>query len=391
VSVKSTLATNGFRANLRAMRFNLMEFSGGLGDLGTFIPLAVAMSLASDMDIGVILIFAGIANILTGVIFGLPVPVQPMKAIAAVAIAEQLAAGEIAAAGLLMGVAMVALGVSGAVEKIKNWVPLAVVRGIQLGVGIKLAIKGFEFIAGTPWIALDGALVAVVLGVLTLALTSSGITPTALGLFAIGAVIMFVNLPAETAFFYPGSLELNVIVPTVSQWQQGLLRGALPQLPLTILNSVIAICALSGDLFPGKRISNKSMATSVGAMNLLFCWFGAMPMCHGSGGLAGQYHFGARTGGSVVMLGVSKLLVGALLGVGAMTLLQYYPLSILGTLLIFAGIELSKPAMSINDKRGYTIMTLTVIGILAVNTFVGFSVGIVVALFLRSNSAKQRR
>ncbi len=379
----NNIPTTRFTTNLREMRFNLMEFSGGLGDLGTFIPLAVAMSLASDMNIAVILVFAGIANILTGVIFGLPVPVQPMKAIAAVAIAEQLGVGEIAAAGLLMGIIMIVLGVSGAVVKIKDWVPLAVVRGIQLGVGIKLALKGFEFITGTPWVALDGALTAVILGVATLALARSDKIPTALVIFSIGVVIMFANLPAGTKFFFPGSLDLATALPTAAQWQQGMLRGALPQLPLTILNSVIAVCALSGDLFPGKRISTKSMATSVGAMNLLFCWFGAMPMCHGSGGLAGQYHFGARTGGSVVMLGIAKLVVGITLGIGAMTLLQYYPLSILGTLLVFAGVELSKPAMSVKEKSGFIAMILTVIGILAINAFVGVILGLTIAALLR--------
>ncbi len=369
--------------NIREMRFSLMEFSGGLGDLGTFIPLAVAMSLANGMDIAVVLIFAGIANILTGVLFGLPVPVQPMKAIAAVAIAEQLGTGEIAAAGLLMGVLMITLSATGAVEKIKNIVPVAVVRGIQLGVGLKLAIKGVEFIAGADWLALDGALIAIILGVITLALMRAKQIPTALGIFAVGIAIMFINLPSGTTFFQPGSLELQFIIPTLTEWRQGFLRGALPQLSLTLLNSVIAVCALSGDLFPNKRISTKSMATSVGAMNLLFCWFGAMPMCHGSGGLAGQYHFGARTGGSVVMLGIGKLIVGISLGVGAMTLLQYYPLSILGTLLVFAGIELSKPAMSVTDKRGFTVLLLTVVGILALNTFAGVIMGLVTATLLK--------
>ncbi len=369
-------------ANVRGMRFSLMEFSGGLGDLGTFIPLAVAMSLASGMDIAVILVFAGVANVLAGGIFGLPVPVQPMKAIAAVAIAEQLGAGEIAAAGLLMGALMLTLGVSGAIGKIERVIPIAVVRGIQLGVGIKLALKGAAMIGATEWLALDGVIVALVLGALTLALMRAKRVPVALGIFAIGAIVMFINLPTGTSFFHPGSLEMSVIVPTLTEWRQGFLRGALPQAPLTLLNSVIAVCALSGDLFPKKRIGVKAMSISVGALNLLFCGFGAMPMCHGSGGLAGQYHFGARTGGSVVMLGVGKLLVGVLLGVGAMTLLQYYPLSILGTLLVFAGIELAKPAMSIKDKRGYTVMLLTVVGILALNTFVGFTLGIVAALLL---------
>ena len=372
--------------NLRAMRFNLMELSGGLGDLGTFIPLAVAMALSSGMDIGVILIFSGIANILTGVIFGLPVPVQPMKAIAAVAIAEQLGVGEIAAAGLLMGALMFALGVTGAVEQIERFIPTAVVRGIQLGVGLKLGIKGLSMITDGAWVTLDGAAVALVLGAAALLLMNARRVPVALGMFSIGAVIMFINLPTGTHFFQPGSIQLSVIVPNITQWEQGFLRGALPQAPLTLLNSVIAVCALSGDLFPEKRISTRSMSTSVGAMNLLFCWFGAMPMCHGSGGLAGQYHFGARTGGSVVMLGVGKLAVGLLLGAGAMTLLQFYPLSILGVLLVFAGLELAKPARTVSDTRGFAVMLLTTIGILAVNTFVGFTIGILTALLLRSRT-----
>merc|ERR1712151_1241578 len=114
--------------------------------------------------------------------------------------------------------------------------------------------------------------------------------------------------------------------------------GTIPQLPLTTLNSVVSVCALSVDLFRseidgGKGVSRVSVASSVGLMNLIGCWFGAMPSCHGAGGLAGQFRFGARGGASILFLGVVKIAVSPTLGHTLDNVIQYYPLTILGVLL----------------------------------------------------------
>jgi len=134
------------------MRFGWMELSGSLGDLGLFLPLTAAMALACELDIGVVFILAGLMHIATGFLFGQPIPVQPMKAIAAVAISEGLMQGELAAAGLLMGVVLLALSVSGSVEWISRVIPKPLVRGIQIGVGAKLILTGAGWVAQLPMV-----------------------------------------------------------------------------------------------------------------------------------------------------------------------------------------------------------------------------------------------
>ncbi len=380
---------NDIKANLQTMRFSLLEFSGSLGDLGTFIPLVAAISIVTGMDIGLILIFAGIFNILTGLLFGQPIPVQPMKAIAAVAIAEQLLPAEIAAAGLLAGAIVFLLGVSGLISKVEHIIPKSIIRGIQLGVGLKLALKGISFISEMPLVGLNSITIALSIGLVILLLKNKKRFPAALALFSSGFLILFFLEPNVFSQFHFSLPSFQIIIPTADNWLTGFTKGTLPQIPLTLLNSVFAVCILSGDLFPSKQISTERMATSVGLMNLIGCGFGGLPMCHGSGGLAGQYHFGARTGGSVVMLGVIKLLVGLFLGVFAMQLIQLYPLSILGIMLIFAGYELAKPIRDQKQISNLIVACSTALGIIYFNTLYGFLIGLSIFLFIKLFSKKK--
>lgn len=369
------------------MRFDLHELSGSLGDLGTFVPLVVSLVAVVGMDAGSVLLFAGLFNIATGLLFKQPLPVQPMKAIAAVAIAEGLSPGAVAAAGLGAGAIVLALALVGAVEALERKIPRPVVRGIQLGIGLKLLATGVGMVMDTPWSALDGRLVALAAALLVLVAERRRRFPSALLLFLVGLGILAVASPGVLGGLAPGWSGPPVVLPSGADWQAGLTRGALPQVPLTLLNSVIAVCALSEDLFPGRGVGTKKMAVSVALMNLVGCWFGGMPACHGSGGLAGQYRFGARTGGSVVMLGVAKVAVGVALGSAALALLNAYPASILGVLLGFAGVELALPARDAATRRAFFIVAVTAGGILAVNTAVGFVLGLLAALLAPKDSA----
>jgi MFS superfamily sulfate permease-like transporter len=364
------------------MRFDAGEVSGSLGDLGTFIPLVVSLVAVCNLDLGSILLFSGLYNVATGFLFNQPIPVQPMKAIAAVAIAETLAPGSIAAAGLGSGAIVLLLGVSGVTETIERWIPRPVVRGIQLGVGLKLLIKGVSLIDASSSFSLDGWVLAVAAGGFVLVTSRFQRFPSALVLFGAGMLLLVISRPELLNGLSLGWAGPHLTTPTSGEWRQGLLWGTLPQLPLTILNSVIAVCALSGDLFPTRRVSTRQMAISVGLMNLTGCWFGAMPMCHGAGGLAGQYRFGARTGGSVVLLGVAKLTLALALGSSAIALLAAYPAGILGVLLGFAGVELALPARDCRGRDGSFLALLTAGGCLALNTALGFALGISAATVL---------
>ena len=152
--------SNSGKSLTSGIRFSWIEFSGSLGDLGLFLPLVVAMTIACDLNIGVILILAGLMNVATGFLFRQPIPVQPMKAIAAVVITEGLVQNELVAAGLLIGVIL--LICSGFVDQINRYVPKPIVRGIQLGIGLKLALKGVEWVSGLAMIGWDSIIFAVI-------------------------------------------------------------------------------------------------------------------------------------------------------------------------------------------------------------------------------------
>ena len=355
------------------IRFNWMEFSGSLGDLGLFLPLVVAMTVTAKLDIGVIFIFAGLMNIVTGLLFRQPIPVQPMKAIAVVVITEGLGHGEMAAAGILMGIMMLVMACF--IGHVNRFIPKPIIRGIQLGVGIKLAVKGAGWVGTLPFWGLNSMFFAILIGIFLLFLLKKN-QPALLYIFLMGFIVIFIDngLDMPTGFFaWP---DFQIIVPSASAWYNGFFKGALPQLPLTTLNSVIAVCALSSDYFPGRGVAPRRMAVSVGMMNLLCVPFGGMPMCHGSGGLAAQYYFGARTGGSVIMLGVMKVMAGLIFGHALLTLLQCYPKAVLGTMLIFAGIELAKAAKDVIDDNQNLILILVMAAfIIGANTFIGFLVG----------------
>ena len=144
-----------------------------------------------------------------------------------------------------------------------------------------------------------------------------------------------------------------VFVPTLDAWR--VYAMALAQLPLTTLNSVVAVAALAAELFPagagggGATPGVTALGVSVGLMNLSGCWFGAMPVCHGSGGLAAQYRFGARSGASVALLGLLKLGLGLSFGDSLLRLLRGFPKSLLGVLVVAAGLELAMVGENLNS------------------------------------------
>jgi MFS superfamily sulfate permease-like transporter len=199
--------------------------------------------------------------------------------------------------------------------------------------------------------------------------------PAMLYIFPAGFALLYWAEPSAYSGLTLAPPAFGVVWPEPNDWWAGLTRGALPQLPLTLLNSVVAVCALSADYFPGRGIPPRRMAASVGLMNLVCVPLGGMPMCHGAGGLAAQHRFGARTGGSVILLGVMKIAAGLVLGAGLLSLLQAYPRSILAVMVLAAGLTLAAAARDALKGRALVLVILTGGPILLVNTLAGFLVG----------------
>ncbi|MFQ5591624.1 MAG: putative sulfate/molybdate transporter [Phycisphaerae bacterium] len=367
----------------RRIRFDRFEASGALGDLGTFIPLLAGMVNRCGLQLGPALLSAGVMNLITGALFGIPMPVQPMKAIATVAIAEGLSESQILAAGIATGAIIMLLVLTGLIDWMSRAVPTSVVRGLQLALGLKLLTRGFEMIAGTQQLfGWDSVGLGILCAALVLLLYFSTRVPGALVVFGIGLIALLAGQPS---LLHETQLGMSWSMPSllnVDDWLVGLARGTVPQIPLTTLNSVIAVCALSNDMFPACPATPKRVALSVALMNLVCCPFGGMPMCHGAGGLASQYRFGARTGGSVVMLGVAKIALAVILGSSLLTWMQHYPQSVLGVLLLFGGLELALVCRDQNTRVSFFVMLITAGACMAVNTALGFAVGWIMAVLL---------
>ena len=343
--------------NLRTLRdAPLAELSGSLGDLGTLLPLMIALSVGGSIDIDSTLVFSGLANIATGVLFGVPLPVQPMKAIAAVAISQKFTKEQTAAAGIIVSAAVLLLSITGLLHWLHRVVPVPVVKGIQVGAGLSLAISaGTTLIQPLAWHtpALDNRIWAAAAFLLLVVAALVPRFPYALLVFLLGLVLAASQVSGTTAPSHSAAFwNPQPFVPSRETWLPSALSAALPQLPLTTLNSILAVTSLSASLFPAfpPPPSTTSLGVSVALSNLIGCWFGAMPVCHGSGGLAGQYRFGARSGASIIFLGTFKLLLGLFAGDAVVPLLQRFPKSLLGVMVLAAGVELAKVGQSVSDS-----------------------------------------
>jgi hypothetical protein len=333
------------------------EVSGSLGDLGTFLPIVIALSEGKQISLATTLIFTGIYNILTGAFFGIPLPVQPMKAIAAIAILKGLTAGQTAAAGLFVSLCILSFSISGLLEWFTRVIPIPVVKGIQVGAGLSLVIAaGGKATSQLTWLSPSWAdnylwLLAAFISLLVVSLQPKA--PYALMVTILGVVLAII-LVLSSSQTLPG-LRLwhpYTQVPLGGDWKVGILDAGIGQLPLTTLNSIIAVTHLAADLLPEVTTpSVTSIGVSVAAMNLFGCWFGAMPVCHGSGGLAAQYRFGARSGASIIFLGSVKLLLGLIFGESLANLLHSFPTALLTVMIIAAGLELAGVGESLNTDR----------------------------------------
>lgn len=339
-----------------------------MGDLGTLLPIIIALSFKVEssgdenpsdkqapISLASTLVFGGLANILTGLFFGVPLPVQPMKAIASVALVQHFNREKVASAGLFVAAIIGFLSITGLLQWFTRGIPIPVIKGIQLGVGFTLISYGGTLIMqslGDPWQVIVPILAFVVL----LWNPLYARLPYALVIVLVGIIWACIQIQVNShALERPFSLGLwkpQTFVPFPQAFRTGALEAGLGQVPLTALNSVIAVSYLSADLLPQvQEPSITSIGLSVMAINLVACWFGSMPVCHGSGGLAAQYRFGARSGASIIFLGSIKLVLGLFAGPLAKSIFQWFPRHLLGVMVIAAGLELVNVGESLNTVK----------------------------------------
>jgi MFS superfamily sulfate permease-like transporter len=363
-----------------AVRFSRNEWSGAFGDLGTDLPLLVGVILASGLDAASVATVFGLMQIATALIYRMPMPVQPLKAMAAIVIAQKLPAGVLYGGGLAIGVSMLLLSATGLLEWINRSVPKPVVRGIQFGLGLQLAgIALREFV---PSAGASGWWLAGVCFFVTVLFIGRKRVPTAVILVGLGIVYTLILKPESLNLLRDAGFHLpRWHAPSLTDVWTGFWLLALPQIPLSIANSVLATRQLAEDLFPGRRVTVRKIGFTYSLMNLVNPFLGGIPTCHGSGGMAGHYAFGGRTGGSVIIYGAIYVLLGTLFGPGFQSVVAVFPKPVLGVLLLFEGITLLGLLHDLAPRKTDFVLAVFV-GLIAGTVPYGYLAGLLAGVLL---------
>jgi SulP family sulfate permease len=361
------------------MRLDRRELSGAVADVGVLVPIAVALIVGNGLSATAVLLPAGLLYLTAAAVYRLPVPVQPLKAFGAIAIAKGLGSDEIAAGALLMGVIFIVLGRFGLLDVAARGFPRALIRGVQLTVGLlflKIAWtlvtkppKGFTEHALSPGWALPLAMLVLVLA---FALRRQPIT---LALVGAGALIMIV-LAGDHVAFGPSAISLPHLDSGVFWTAFTVL--VIPQVPLSFANSCLATADAARVYFGklGERVRPGRLATTFGSANLLAGAISGMPVCHGAGGMTAHYAFGARTAAAPAAMGVLLLTLALALGSGLAGLLTAFPLPILAGVLATAGVLHILLLRDLTRARDWAVALLVGIVGFEVNLTVGLALGL---------------
>ncbi len=389
------------------MKFTRTELAGSLGDLGTLLPLSTALIVINGINPTSIFLCIGLFYILSGLYFQVTCPVEPMKVISAYAIATGITAVQIQASCFWIFVILGLIGITGLIDVISRAIRKAVIRGVQLSTGILLLTQGCNLILGKsqvqtllggsePYLAVletdflpIGIILGTVAAILMLSLLDNKKAPAALVTLAAGTAVgiilgdhgewsrltLGINLPELLPFGFPSLDDLTF----------ALLILTLPQIPMTIGNAVMANTDLSREYFGEKsrRVTNKALCLSMALASLCSFAVAGIPLCHGAGGLASRYRFGARTAGSNMIIGSVFLLSALFLGTQLLFFIHLIPFSVLGVLLVFAGLQLSLAILDVKVRKDLFVVIM-ILGItLTVNLAIGFLIGIILDHLLK--------
>ncbi len=357
--------------------YNKMELAGAFGDLGTLIPFVVGYITLNGMDPAGILVSFGLFKIFVGLYFKTPIPVQPMKAIGGMAIAQSgsITPGMIWGSGIFTGLFWLLMGLTGAITWIEKITTKPVVRGIMLGLGLSFIVDGLGLMKNQPLFAVGGVM-------LTLFLLNSRRLPAMLALLGYGMILALIQNSNPIGELSHLSIRFRIPEFTFGKisWKElfsGFILLGLPQAPLTLGNAIIATVTENNSHFPDRKVTAKTISIDHGVMNLISACIGGVPMCHGAGGMAGHLRFGARTGGALVILGMMVLLIGLFLSDSIAFLLKVFPCSILGVILFFAGVELALVVQDIKLKKQNLFVLLVTAGISMWNMGVAYLTGLI--------------
>lgn len=373
----------------RQPRNLIRELAGGVGDWGLLIPLSVALVTLNGLNATVVFAGVGLTYVATALFFRIPVPVQPLKAFAAAAIALDLSAEVLAAGALLMSAVMVILAMTGLAGWLAERFPVVLVRGIQAAVALLLAKAALDLASQGNW---DGL---------------PPIDPWVGGVMAAGGCAL---LFAGTRYGFPGSLVVlgagaaaglaisgfpdvalggtapDLALPGGAAFAEALTALVLAQIPLTFGNSIVATADAEREYFGtrARRVTPKRLAASIGAANAFAGGLGGLPVCHGAGGVTAHYKLGARTWLATAMAGGLLIILAITFGSSLPGIFQVLPPGALAGMLLYVAIQHGILASRLDGLSDLAIAaTVGVMTVLAGNLAIGFGAGVAVYLARR--------
>ncbi|MGB4052032.1 MAG: putative sulfate/molybdate transporter [Methanoculleus sp.] len=357
-------------ADERGIRFTLEEVAGSVGDFGTIFPIMLGVAIVCpDVNISHFFLFLAAWFIIAGLYYRLPIPIEPMKAIGAVVIAGGLSGGEIVASGIVVGAIFFIIGLVGGMSWIGNRIPRSVIRGVQAGLALLLLKTSLGYISQDLYFAAFSIGIIVVFFIASQRTRVPDISALLVLAIGLGVGIATQGMPPFRLIPIP-----TLIIPASTDFIAGTWDLALPQIPLTLANAILATSLLTYDFFPKNGVNPDRLSLTLGAMNLVSTPLGGFPMCHGAGGLAAMYRFGARTGGANIIAGIIVLLFAV--AFAPPEVLTLIPLGVFGALLVFVALELGKHSAK---TESYLVTGVIAVLTLAVGITAAFIVGMILA------------
>lgn len=358
-------------------KFGLAEWGGAFGDLGTFLPFILAYLSILGMNSSGLLLSFGVSMIVVGLVYKTPFPVQPMKAIATVAVGQTaisagVTADTVSIAALLTGLIWLGLASSDLARRIAGLVPTDALLGVIMGLGFVFMLEGVNMMRASTFESV--AIFLLAFGMLN----SARRLPTMLVLLILGMLLAIFKTPhllSELALIEP-SINWPDPIPeaafSADQLWLALSLLVLPQLPLTFGNAYLSVIEENNRHFPERAVSGQRVAYSTGFMNLFSGVLGGAPMCHGAGGMAAHMAFGARTGGATVILGGLLCVLALIFADSIQTLFKLFPASVVGVVLFFTGLQLAMGSRNSSREKSNRLIVLMTAGLTFWN--VGYAV-----------------
>ncbi len=374
-------------------KFNLHELSAAVADLGILLPISFALIVFNGYSASTLFLSWGLVYIATGYFFKVSLSVQPLKAMAVIAIANGFDSNYLATTSILFACILLLLNYSGMINWLKKIFSFAIIRGIQVGIGLILVAKSIDICLHKGLFVFDNQ-AQIPLNLLIYAATLLLIyilqfymklpaTFFVVVLLSLSAILCGVKIPETST-----AINFSFIKPDFSIGLESLFFLIIPQLPLTLGNAIYAANDSCHSLY-GKqaaKINPERLTISMALSNIAIGFLGSFPICHGAGGIAAHYRFGARSGAASIILGIILI---------TLTLIKpdfifYIPSPCLAALLLVASFEMLRFIVQVDSKISLIIaVSVALISFMSNNLLAALLTGLSLELITKFTQIKE--